>query len=387
MREYALTFVIAVAVTYLLTPFVRRAAIAFGAVPPVRDRDVHTEPIPRLGGIAMYGGFAAALLISAQLPHLRAVFFDQTWWRGLLLAGALIVVIGIIDDRWGMAPIPKLAGQIAAAGILVSQGVQLLWLPLPGTTLVLGPELGTVLSVLLIIVTINAVNFADGLDGLAAGIVAIAAAAFFTYYYVVAVDQGFDRQSYPAMIAIILVGVCAGFLMHNFNPARVFMGDTGSMLIGLLLASITITVTGEFQANAVVSFDSSGLVAFLPILLPLLALALPLADLVLAVVRRTLAGKSPFAPDKKHLHHRLLELGHSHARAVLLMYLWAAIISFAAVSLSIFNAPMIVLTVTTLVAICAVGLITLPRMRRRRALARAKTGRTLTDDHTEPSGT
>ncbi|KUP96177.1 MraY family glycosyltransferase [Thermobifida cellulosilytica] len=372
MREYALTFVIAVAVTHLLTPLVRNAAIAFGAVPPVRDRDVHTEPIPRMGGIAMYGGFAAALLISAQLPHLREVFFDQTWWRGLLVAGALIVVIGVIDDRWGMAPVPKLAGQIVAAGILVSQGVQLLWLPLPGTTLVLGPELGTLLSVLLIVVTINAVNFADGLDGLASGIVAIAAAAFFTYYYVVAVEQGFDRQSYPAMIAIILVGVCAGFLIHNFNPARVFMGDTGSMLIGLLLASITITVTGEFQANAVVHFDSSGLVAFLPILLPLLALALPLADLVLAVVRRTLAGKSPFAPDKKHLHHRLLELGHSHARAVLLMYLWAAIISFAAVSLSIFDAPAIVLSVTTLVAICAFGLITLPRLRRR-ALRRAGT--------------
>ncbi|AAZ56449.1 MraY family glycosyltransferase [Thermobifida fusca] len=372
MREYALTFVIAVAVTHLLTPLVRSAAIAFGAVPPIRDRDVHTEPIPRMGGLAMYGGFAAALLISAQLPHLREVFFDQTWWRGLLVAGALIVVIGIIDDRWGMAPVPKLAGQIVAAGILVSQGVQLLWLPLPGTTLVLGPELGTLLSVLLIVVTINAINFADGLDGLASGIVAIAAAAFFTYYYVVAVDQGFDRQSYPAMIAIILVGVCTGFLIHNFNPARVFMGDTGSMLIGLLLASITITVTGEFQANAVVHFDSSGLVSFLPILLPLLALALPLADLVLAVVRRTLAGKSPFAPDKKHLHHRLLELGHSHARAVLLMYLWAAIISFAAVSLSIFDAPAIVLSVTTLVAICAVGLITLPRLRRR-ALLRAKT--------------
>ncbi|GAB3208418.1 glycosyltransferase family 4 protein [Marinactinospora thermotolerans] len=366
MREYALTFIIAVAVTYLLTPFVRRAAITFGAVPPVRDRDVHTEPIPRLGGIAMYGGFAAALLISAQLPHLQEVFLGPTW-RGLLMAGGLITVIGVIDDRWGMDPISKLAGQIAAAGILVWQGVQLLWLPLPGTTLILGPELGAVMSVLLIVVTINAVNFADGLDGLAAGIVAISAFAFFAYYYVVAVDKGFDRQSYPAMIAIILAGVCIGFLMHNFNPARVFMGDTGSMLIGLLLASITITVTGQFDVNASREFNAGGLVVFLPILLPLLVLALPLADLVLAVVRRTLAGKSPFAPDKKHLHHRLLELGHSHARAVLLMYLWAAIIAFASVSLSVFDQPSMVLAVTTLVAICAVGLITLPRLQRRKS--------------------
>ncbi|GAA3744871.1 glycosyltransferase family 4 protein [Salinactinospora qingdaonensis] len=384
MREYALTFVIAVAVTYLLTPFVRRAAIAFGAVPPVRARDVHSEPVPRMGGIAMYGGFAAALLISAQLPHLQEVFLDRTW-QGLLMAGGLITVIGIVDDRWGMDPISKMAGQIAAAGILVWRGVQLLWLPLPGTTFVLGPQLGTVLSVLLIVITINAVNFADGLDGLAAGIVAISAFAFFAYYYVVAVDKGFDRQSYPAMIAICLAGVCVGFLLHNFNPARVFMGDTGAMLIGLLLASITITVTGQFDANSSRDFNAGGLVVFLPTLLPLLVLALPLADLVLAVVRRTLAGKSPFAPDKKHLHHRLLELGHSHRRAVLLMYLWAAIIAFASVALSIFNAPFIVLAVTTLVALCAMGLITLPRLRRRRELAKATATGQVTEDHTSTS--
>ncbi|PSK89980.1 UDP-GlcNAc:undecaprenyl-phosphate GlcNAc-1-phosphate transferase [Murinocardiopsis flavida] len=385
MREYALTFVIAVAVTYLLTPFVRRAAVIFGAVPPVRDRDVHTEPIPRLGGIAMYGGFVAAMLIARGLPHLQDVFLYDTW-RGLILAGGLITVVGVIDDRWGMDAISKLAGQIAAAGILVWQGVQLLWLPLPGMTLVLSPVLGTILSVFLIVATINAVNFADGLDGLAAGVVAISAFAFFGYYYVVAVDKGFDRQSYPAMIAIILAGLCVGFLLHNYHPARVFMGDTGSMLLGLLLASITITVTGQFDANAAREFNAVGLVVFLPVLLPLLVLALPLADMTLAVVRRTMAGKSPFAPDKKHLHHRLLELGHSHARAVLLMYLWAAIIAFASVSLSVFNAPFMVLTVTVLVGACAVGLITLPRFRRRQAMRRAQAERgsanaALTKDH------
>ena len=386
MREYALTFVIALAVTYLLVPLVRRAAIAFGAAPPVRDRDVHTEPIPRLGGLAIYGGFAAALLISAQLPHLQNVFVAKTW-IGLLLAGGLITIIGVIDDRWGMDALSKLAGQIAAAGILVWQGVQLLWLPLPGTQLSLGPWLGAMVSILLIVVTINAVNFADGLDGLAAGIVGISSLAFFAYYYVVAVEQGFVRQSYPAMIAIILAGTCAGFLFHNFHPARVFMGDTGSMLLGLLLTSITITVTGQFDANtAREEFNSSGLVVFLPILLPLLVIALPLADLVLAVLRRTLAGKSPFAPDRGHLHHRLLDMGHSHTRAVLLMYLWAGIVAFAAVSLSIFDSPFIVLTVTVLVATCAVGLIALPRLSRRGLLPwgrRKGEGRAI--DHHSPT--
>ncbi|MBE3001515.1 undecaprenyl/decaprenyl-phosphate alpha-N-acetylglucosaminyl 1-phosphate transferase [Nocardiopsis sp. HNM0947] len=377
MREYALTFVIAAAVTYLLVPLVRKFAIAIGATPPVRDRDVHKEPIPRMGGIAIYGGFAAALLISAQLPHLQNVFVADTWW-GLLLAGGLITLIGIIDDRWGMDAISKLAGQTAAAGILVAHGVQLLWLPLPGTQLSLGPWLGAMISVLLIVVTINAVNFADGLDGLAAGIVGISALAFFAYYYVVAVEQGFERQSYPAMIAIILAGTCLGFLFHNFHPAKIFMGDTGSMLLGLLLTSITINVTGQFDANTAREEFNSGLVVFLPILLPLLVIALPLADLVLAVLRRTLAGKSPFAPDRGHLHHRLLDMGHSHVRAVLLMYLWAGIVAFAAVSLSVFDTPFIVLTVTALVAVCAVGLIVLPRLRRRGLLSWERIGRVKT---------
>jgi UDP-GlcNAc:undecaprenyl-phosphate/decaprenyl-phosphate GlcNAc-1-phosphate transferase len=379
VREYALTFVIAVAVTYLLTPLVRRAAIAFGAVPPVRDRDVHSEPRPLLGGVAMFAGLAAALLISYRLPHLSEVFLGPTW-EGLLLAGAVITVVGIVDDRWGMGPLPKLAGQVAAAGILVWKGVQLLWIPLPGTTLVLGPELGTVLSVLLIVATINAVNFADGLDGLAAGIVAISAFAFFVYYYVIAVDQGFDRQTYPAMIAIILAGLCIGFLLHNFHPARIFMGDTGAMLIGLLLASITITVTGQFDANtarelSTGGFFDSGLVVYLPILLPLLVLALPFLDMLLAVVRRTLAGQSPVAPDRKHLHHRMLELGHSHLRAVLLMYLWAALVAFAAVTMSVFSAPYLVLSVTALVATCAVLLVTWPRLRRYRERQRRSRAR------------
>lgn len=377
MREYALTFVIAAAVTYLLVPLVRKFAIAIGATPPVRDRDVHKEPIPRMGGIAIYGGFAAALLISAQLPHLQNVFVADTWW-GLLLAGGLITLIGIVDDRWGMDAISKLAGQTAAAGILVAHGVQLLWLPLPGTQLSLGPWLGAMISVLLIVVTINAVNFADGLDGLAAGIVGISALAFFAYYYVVAVEQGFERQSYPAMVAIILAGTCLGFLFHNFHPAKIFMGDTGSMLLGLLLTSITINVTGQFDANTAREEFNSGLVVFLPILLPLLVIALPLADLVLAVLRRTLAGKSPFAPDRGHLHHRLLDMGHSHVRSVLLMYLWAGIVAFAAVSLSVFDTPLLVLTVTALVALCAVGLIVLPRLQRRGLLSWERIGRVKT---------
>ncbi|PRY01783.1 glycosyltransferase family 4 protein [Allonocardiopsis opalescens] len=376
MREYALTILIAAAVTYLSVPFVRWLAFRFGAFTPIRARDVHTVPTPRWGGLAMYAGLVAAFLVAGQLPNLRETLVDQSW-QGVLLAGLIIVIVGVVDDRWDLDPLSKLAGQVLAAGVLVGSGAQLLWLPLPDTTLVLPPDVHTVVSVVLIVVTINAVNFVDGLDGLAAGIVAIAASAFFIYYYAVAIHQGFDRQTFPAMIAAVLIGICAGFLPHNLHPARIFMGDTGAMLIGLLLASTTITVTGQFTPS--VGGEAGGLVALLPMLLPILVLALPFLDLLLAVVRRTLAGKSPFAPDRKHLHHQMLGLGHSHARAVLLMYLWAGIIAFAAVTMSIFADPWVFLLGALGVAACAVLLVTLPRLRRRQerlreARARAAVG-------------
>ncbi|MQA94041.1 MAG: undecaprenyl/decaprenyl-phosphate alpha-N-acetylglucosaminyl 1-phosphate transferase [Streptosporangiales bacterium] len=364
MREYALTLLVAAAVTYLVTPLVRNLAVKFGAITAVRARDVHSVPTPRIGGLAMFAGMAAGLLVASELRYLRDVFQGPTW-QGLLMAGALITVVGVIDDRWGMDAFTKFAGQVAASGILVWKGVQLVWLPLPGGTWALPREVLVFLTILLIVVTINAVNFVDGLDGLAAGIVGIAAAAFFTYYYVFAVAKGYDRQVDAAMIAALLVGMCAGFLPHNFNPARIFMGDTGSMLIGLLLASATISITGQFDIRTAREFN--GIIVLLPLLLPLLVLALPFLDLLLAVVRRTAAGRSPFAPDKKHLHHRLLEIGHTHRRAVLLMYLWAAIIAFATVTLSIFNQPFVVLGVAVLVAGGAVLLMTLPRIKARRA--------------------
>jgi len=183
--------------------------------------------------------------------------------------------------------------------------------------------------VLVVVVTINAVNFVDGLDGLAAGIVGIAASAFFVYSYLLSKGINPDHPDYSSLASLVtaaLVGTCLGFLPHNFNPARVFMGDSGSMLIGLLLASATITITG--QVDPTVVSNEQIVPAFFPLVLPLAVLALPLVDLALAVVRRTRAGRKPWQPDKMHLHHRLLRLGHSHARAVLLLYVWTAIGAF-----------------------------------------------------------
>ena len=202
------------------------------------------------------------------------------------------------------------------------------------------------LTVLLALLTINAINFVDGLDGLAAGVGAIAALAFFAFSYALSVGAvtggvAQARISSPTLIAAVLAGVCLGFLPHNFNPARVFMGDTGAMLIGLMLAASVTSLTG--QVNYANLPAESSFPVLLPLLLPIAVLAVPLVDLLLAVVRRTRAGRSPFAPDKAHLHHRLLEIGHSHRRAVLILYFWTALLAFGAVTASLAEGPLPVL--------------------------------------------
>lgn len=361
MREYVLVGLVTVAVTYLLTPLSRRLGLLLRAMTALRERDVHAEPVPRLGGLAMYGGLLAGSLMATEMPHLNSVFEDATWlW--LLFGAGLICFLGAIDDRWGVDALTKLAGQVAVGGILALGGVQLLWLPLPsGPALGLSQEQGVILTVLLVVVTINAVNFVDGLDGLAAGIVGIAASAFFLYSYTLAVVEGFERQTPPALLTAILAGMCVGFLPHNFHNARVFMGDSGSMLIGLLLAASTITTTGQLDYGAV--SPTALFPAILPLLLPIAVLAVPFVDLLLAVVRRTRAGRSPFAPDKQHLHHRLLEIGHSHSRAVLIMYFWAALLAFAAVAVSTIGVPRLVLSAAASFAIVALVVMHLPRLR------------------------
>jgi UDP-GlcNAc:undecaprenyl-phosphate GlcNAc-1-phosphate transferase len=233
----------------------------------------------------------------------------------------------------------------------------------PPGAFVLGPAEGGVLTILIVVVTINAVNFVDGLDGLAAGIVAIAATAFFAFSYLLAVDQDLRRATTSSLVTAALIGVCLGFLPHNFSPARVFMGDSGSMLIGLLLASSTITLTGTLDPNQV-TLDIAP--AILPLVLPIAVLVVPFADLLLAVVRRTRAGRSPFAPDKQHLHHRLLEIGHSHGRAVLIMYLWSAVIAFGATAVAFLNRVALVVSLVAIVAAACLATVNIPRLRSRR---------------------
>ncbi|MEV8525750.1 MULTISPECIES: MraY family glycosyltransferase [unclassified Streptomyces] len=364
VREYLLTLCVTAAVTYLLTGPVRKFAIAVGAMPEIRARDVHREPTPRLGGIAMFGGLCAGLLVADHLDGLNGVF-QSNEPRALLSGAALIWLIGVLDDKFEIDALIKLGGQMIAAGVMVMQGLTILWLPIPGIGSVsLTSWQGTLLTVALVVITINAVNFVDGLDGLAAGMVCIASAAFFMYAYRLWYGYGIEAAAPATLFAAVLMGMCVGFLPHNMHPARIFMGDSGSMLIGLVLAAGAISITGQVDPDAMkLNFGGTRdathamLPVFIPLLMPLSIIAIPMADLVLAIVRRTWNGQSPFAADRGHLHHRLLEIGHSHSRAVLIMYFWSALIAFGAVAYSVHSASMWI--VLMIVALSAVGLVLL----------------------------
>lgn len=366
MRDYLLTLCVAAAVTYLLTGPVRKFAIAVGAMPAIRARDVHREPTPRLGGIAMFGGLCAGLIVADHLANLEGVFELSSEPRALLSGAALIWLIGVLDDKFEIDALIKLGGQMIAAAVMVLQGLTILWLPIPGVgTVALTQWQGTLLTVALVVITINAVNFVDGLDGLAAGMVLIAAAAFFLYTYRLWYGHTIEAAAPATLFSVILMGMCLGFLPHNMHPARIFMGDSGSMLIGLVLAAGAISVTGQVDPdNMRIFFEGSErqathamLPVFIPLLLPLTIIAIPAADLVLAIVRRTWNGQSPFAADRGHLHHRLLEIGHSHSRSVLIMYFWSALIAFGAVGYSVHSASLWIVLV--IVGLSALGLILL----------------------------
>ncbi|WP_283137904.1 MraY family glycosyltransferase [Rhizohabitans arisaemae] len=356
---------VAAVVVYLLVPLVRVFALKIGAMTEVRDRDVHSVPTPRLGGLGMFGGMVAGLLLVSQLRLGEAI--GQTYPQaitGLLLAGGLIVVTGFLDDWWGMDPFIKFGGQVGAGSLLVYGGISLPSIPLPfGWNYILDPVVGVPVTILVVVVMINAVNFVDGLDGLAAGLVGIASLATFVYAYALTIFNGSSRLTLSTLISALVIGMCLGFLPHNFHPARIFMGDTGSMLIGLFLAASIILTS----IDAKVVDDVNRFPTILPLLLPVAVMLLPLIDLIMAVVRRTSYGKSPFAPDKKHLHHRLLEIGHSHRRTVVIMYLWATMFATAVMAFSLWGSPIVVLVSMSVIAVGALVLMTLPRWKSRNA--------------------
>ena len=275
--------------------------------------------------------------LQEKSPPLSLVYDEPGKILAVIGAASIIVLLGVADDVWDLDWLTKLAGQFIAAFVLAWQGVQLGAIPIPGGTLALiSPTMSLVISVFAVVLVMNAVNFVDGLDGLVAGVAIIANGVFFIYTYVITYGptEQSDYFNLASLVSAVLIGACVGFLPLNWHPAKMFMGDAGSMLVGLLMATSALAVTGTIDPARITGqgavdsnqlLGASGLLpAFIPILLPFAVLVIPLLDFGLAVIRRLRAGKSPFSADRQHLHHRLLDMGHTHFHAVLILYGWTA---------------------------------------------------------------
>ncbi|MBN1289417.1 MAG: undecaprenyl/decaprenyl-phosphate alpha-N-acetylglucosaminyl 1-phosphate transferase [Actinobacteria bacterium] len=304
---YFIAFGVALAGALLLTPVARRLARKLNAVDIPEDRRVHENPTPTLGGIAMYISMMAGIGVYVMFGD----YGVSTDLLGIIFGATIIVVFGALDDIHSLPPLVKLFGQILAAGVLVTMGVQIQNLNLPGSPIIaLSPELSVVVSLIWVVAFINIINLIDGLDGLAAGITCIASGAMF--YYTTQTGVGADLVG-AALISIVMAGATLGFLRYNFNPASIFMGDSGAMLLGFLLGAVTIQ--GVLKSIAAVTF-----------LVPLIALAIPILDTGMAILRRLRKGRPITHADKEHIHHRLLNMGHSQRQAVLLLYFWTALL-------------------------------------------------------------
>ncbi len=333
MKQYLIIAAITAVITFALSWVVWKVALRYKIHPPIRERDVHKTPTPRLGGVAMFLGVAAAFLFSSTQPGFAIIWADPLPMLAVLGATLLIVLVGVADDLWDLDWMIKLGAQVLAAGIIVWFGqLQISSLPIGGMT-VGSSWMSFALTVFSIVLVMNAVNFIDGLDGLVAGVCLISNGVFFVYSYLLVRDTGASTYfNLASFIAVVLIGACVGFLPFNWHPAKMFMGDAGALMLGLLMATSAVAITGQIQP-AMLDPDQLGrsqlLGAFIPILLPVAVVLLPLLDFGLAVVRRLRAGKSPFSPDRKHLHHRMLDMGHSDLGAVLIFYAWTAVIGMA----------------------------------------------------------
>jgi len=323
--NYVLVALTAVAVSFLLALALWQLGVRYGWHREIRPRDVHQEPTPRLGGIAVYVGMVLATLVASQLPHFEEVFQDPRPIIAVLVAGFIVVALGVVDDLIDLDWLTKLSGQFIAAGVVAWQGVQIVSIPVGGITL-FSPTLSLVLTVLAIVLVMNAVNFIDGLDGLAAGVAVISNAVFFLYALVLSLGEGGTPYfGLATLLAVLLAGSLLGFLPLNWHPAKLFLGDSGALLVGLIMSVSAISVTGQIDPGAI--SPTQLLPAFLPVILPLAVLIVPLLDFSLAVGRRLRRGMSPFDADRAHLHHRLLDMGHSHRQAVLILYSWTAVLA------------------------------------------------------------
>ena len=326
--SFLLIGAVAAVVTFATTPLVGVLARRQGWVAQPNERSVHTSPMPDVGGLAMYLGFLAAMLTAWMVDAFDVLFTSNSEPIGVLVAATIIYVVGFVDDIRGLSPPAKVAGTVLAGLALVQFGVVMYEFRFPflDGPILLAVEWRPLVTVLWLLGMTQAINFIDGLDGLAAGIVAIGAGAFFLYSQEL-IDSGIlTALNMGPLLAITAVGLCIGFLPHNFNPARIMMGDGGALLLGLLLAVATSVVGGRADS---LNQEFIGQTYFFlaPLAIPLLILGVPIFDLAFAIVRRVSSRKSFATADKGHLHHRLMDLGHGHRRSVVILWTWTLLLS------------------------------------------------------------
>lgn len=349
MRAYLLVVVVTALSCALLTPLMRRVGVAAAVYTPVRQRDMHREPVPKLGGVAMAAAALIGLAVAGTIPFFGGIFTDLPAVRGLLVATAIVLAVGMADDLWDLRWWAKLAGQCGAGLAVALGGIRIEAMPV-GWIPVGNESAQVALTVFVVVLTMNAINFVDGLDGLATGVALIGGSAFFVYSYLLTrtIDQ-FDYANLATLLMALLIGACVGFLPYNRFPARIFMGEVGALLIGLLMAAAAVAVTADL--SALDGYRFRNVPAYMPILLPLAVLALPFVDLLLAVLRRTARGRSPFTADRGHLHHKLVDGGYTHPQAVWLLWLWAFLVAWGVVALNFVDDVILL----PLLALCLAG--------------------------------
>lgn len=323
MLAYLVVLAVAFGVTAATVPLVRRFCLRVGLVYEPNERTVHTAPMPALGGLAMFIGFAVALGVSTLLGRFESTL-SGTEMAGAALCCAVAFATGLTDDVRTLSAPAKVAGLVLAGSVLSLSGLSLLFFRVPFfDLLVLSPDLSALLTVVWVVGMANAINLIDGLDGLAAGITAIAAAAFLAYSFALSRNGVLDPGNVGPLIAVIVLGVCLGFLPYNVHPARIIMGDGGALFLGAAMATATISVGG----NSDDPFSGQAWFFFAPLLVPLFILGVPIIDTVFSIVRRTVGRSGVSVADRKHLHHRLVDLGHGHRRAVFILWGWTALLS------------------------------------------------------------
>jgi len=379
--DYLIIGAVAALVTFAATPVVARFATRVGWIVLPDDRRVHTRPTPHVGGIAMFVGFAAALLAAWQLDRFSLVFDNNSEPLGVLLAAIVIFATGLIDDIRDLSPPAKVTATAFAGLVLVWFGVTMFYFRVPFLDVfVLSDDWIPIITILWLLVMTQAINLIDGLDGLAAGIVAIAAFAFFLYSRRLDDLGSLIQPNIGPLIAIIACGVCVGFLPHNFNPAKIFMGDSGAFFLGLLMAVSTSVVGGRADPDSTAYTPGQTYFFLAPLFIPLFILGVPILDTLFAIARRAAKRQGVATADKGHLHHRLMNLGHGQRRSVLILWLWTTILSGFVLYPIFTRARTALIPIGT--AAIALSLFTVlhPEVRRRRQEARDATDQDTSQD-------